>query len=204
MKNNLSIQTIDTDFSKGRLNHEQTIALDDLTKFHGHLCDGLVVGFLGLREALYRLYPGKIVDRTNTRIVSNASPCSTDVAIYLTGGRYQFNTFYVDKDISHLYFVQRIDNGLCYGVTLKPGIKPAIIDEMGNKAIKKELSPCELDQLKRLEDDFTAFLLASKPTDLFRVEKVNDFKWNPVLKNKFIKTDIINKALPLCNHKTSH
>lgn len=200
MKNNPTIQTIDTDFSKGRLKHEQTIALDDATKFHGHLCDGLVVGFLGLREALNQLYPDKIVDRTNTKIVSQASPCSTDIAIYLTGGRYQFNTFYVDNTISYSYIVQRIDNGLTYAVKLKSGIKPAIIDEMGSKAVKQELSPCDLDHLKKMEDDFSALLLSASPTDLFIVEKLNDFKWESILKNKFVKTDIINKALPLCNH----
>jgi len=200
MKNNPNIQTIDTDFSKGRLNHEQTITLDDTAKFHGHLCDGLVVGFLGLREALYRLYPDKIIDRTNTRIVSKSSPCLTDIAIYLTGGRYQFNTFYVDDNILYSYIVQRIDNGLTYAVKLKPDIKPSIIEEMGNKAIEEKLSPCDLDHLKKLEDDFSASLLSSVPADLFIVEKLNDFKWEPVLENKYVKTDIINKALPLCNH----
>jgi formylmethanofuran dehydrogenase subunit E len=198
MKNNPVVQTIDTDFSKGRLNHQQEISLEDTAKFHGHLCDGLVVGFLGLREALYRLYPEKIIDRTNTRIVSRSSPCLTDVAIYLTGGRYQFNTFYVDDRISHTYIVQRIDNNLAYGVKLKPGIKPSIIDEMGNKAIEGKLSPCDLDHLKKLEDDLTELLLSAEPAGLFIVEKINDFKWEPVLENHFIKTDILNKALALC------
>jgi acetolactate decarboxylase len=198
MKNNPAIQTIDTDFSKGRLNHLQTITLEDTARFHGHLCDGLVVGFLGLREALHQLYPDKIIDRTNTRIVSKSSPCLTDVAIYLTGGRYQFNTFYVDDSISYSYIVQRISNGLTYGLKLKPGIKPSVIEEMGNKAIERKLSPCEIDELKKLEDDFSALLLSSAPVDLFIVEKINDFKWEPILENKFVKTDIINKALPGC------
>jgi acetolactate decarboxylase len=51
----IKIKTNDTDFSKGRLGHTQEITIDDVAKFHGHLCDGLVVGFLGLREALYKL-----------------------------------------------------------------------------------------------------------------------------------------------------
>jgi formylmethanofuran dehydrogenase subunit E len=201
VKQNPTIQTIDTDFSKGRLNHIQTISLEDTSKFHGHLCDGLVVGFLGLREALHELYPDKIIDRTNTRIISKSSPCLTDVAIYLTGGRYQFNTFYVDDSILYPYIVQRIDTGLAYGVKLKPRIKPSIIEEMGNKAVAQELSPCEIDELKKLEDDFSALLLSSAPAGLFVVEKINIFKWEPFLENKFIKTDIINKALPGCTQK---
>ena len=196
--NHPAIQLIDTDFSKGRLNHEQVISLEDTAKFHGHLCDGLVVGFLGLREALYQLYPGKIVDRTNTRIVSKSSPCITDIGIYLTGGRYQFNTYYVDDKILYAYIVQRIDNGLTYGVKLKPGIKPSIIEEMGNKAIEGKLSPCELDHLKKLEDDFSEWLLSSAPADLFIVDNINDFNWQPVLENTFTKTDILNNNLKPC------
>lgn len=193
MQSNPTIQTIDTDFSKGRLNHLQTISIDDCAKFHGHLCDGLVVGFLGLREALHLLYPNKIIDRTNTRLVSKSSPCITDVGIYLTGGRYQFNTYFVDDSISYPYIVQRIDNGLTYGVKLKPGIKPSIIEDMGNKAIEGKLSPIELDDLKKLEDDFSNKLLSLNITSLFDIDKIENFAWQPVLDNKFIKTDVLNK-----------
>ncbi len=82
----ISFHTIDTDFSKGRLSHEQTITLNDLEKFHGHLCDGLVVGALAMQQVVKALYPDQPIDRTNLRIVSKPSPCLTDVAIYLTGG----------------------------------------------------------------------------------------------------------------------
>ncbi|MFN3757061.1 MAG: formylmethanofuran dehydrogenase subunit E family protein [Flavobacterium sp.] len=193
MKINPTIKTIDTDFSKGRLNYIQTITLEDTAKFHGHLCDGLVVGFLGLREALHLLYPNKIIDRTNTRLVSKSSPCITDVGVYLTGGRYQFNTYFVDDSISYPYIVQRIDNGLTYGVKLKSGIKPRIIEDLGNKAIEGKLSPVELDDLKKLEDDFSDKLLSSNITSLFDIDKIENFTWKPVLDNKFIKTDVLNK-----------
>ncbi|ULQ52203.1 hypothetical protein [Flavihumibacter fluvii] len=95
-----SIKVIDTDFSKGRLNHQQVITLDDAARFRGYLCDGLVVGFLGLGEALYKLYPDSIID---------------------------YNSFYVSDSISYAFIVQRIDNSKTYGVKLKPGIKPPAI-----------------------------------------------------------------------------
>ncbi len=41
----LSLKVNDTDFSKGRLGNIQNIDIQDLTKLHGHLCDGLVEGF---------------------------------------------------------------------------------------------------------------------------------------------------------------
>ncbi len=183
----------DTDFSKGYRMHEQQVTLDDLARFHGHLCDGLVVGALAMDQVMKQMYPNEAIDRTNLRVVSAPSPCLTDVAIYLTGGRYQFNSFYVDSDPGGIYVVQRIDNGESFRVRMREGIKPSEIDSLGALAVLRKLSPAELDHLKALEDDFTDFLLASKPEDLFIVEPLDDFTWQPRLKNDFIKTDVLNK-----------
>jgi acetolactate decarboxylase len=193
------IKVIDTDFSKGRLTNNQEITIWDIQKMHGHLCDGLIVGFLGLREGLHALYPDdSIIDRTNTRIVSKSSPCIGDVGLYLTGGRYQFNSYYIDNTTSGLYIVQRTDNNQAVLVRLKEGIKPPIIDQLGVKAIKNELDACRLDTLKKLEDDFSSMLLKSSPKNLFEIENAIDFKWNPVLNNDYKKTDILNKNASDC------
>jgi acetolactate decarboxylase len=191
-------ETIDTDFSKGRLNHKQKITINDLEKFHGHLCDGLVVGALALQEAMKELYPNEPIDRTNLRIVSKPSPCLTDVAIYLTGGRYQFNTFYVDTDFEGLYIIQRIDDLKTVSVSLNKGVKPTAIDSLGNIAIQQNLSPCDIDHLRKLEDDFTQALIHSDPTKIFTVKEISNFQWNPKTKNDYLKTDILNKNLPDC------
>jgi acetolactate decarboxylase len=195
---NPTIKVLDTDFSKGRLTNQQTISLEDAAKFHGHLCDGLVVGFLGIREALYKLYPDSIIDRTNTRVVSKSSPCLTDIGIYLTGGRYQFNTFYVSDSIKYAFIVQRIDNGKTYGVKLKSGIKPTAIDSLGALANKGLLDACSIDTLHSLENKFSQQLLNSNPQDIFIVEEITDFIWRPVLQNTFIKTDVLNKQKQNC------
>jgi formylmethanofuran dehydrogenase subunit E len=191
-------ETIDTDFSKGRLTHRQTITIADLEKFHGHLCDGLVVGVLAVQQTMQELYPNQPIDRTNLRIVSKPSPCLTDVAIYLTGGRYQFNTFYVDTDFEGLYIFQRMDNLQTVTVSLISGVKPTVINSLGNIAIRQELSPCDIDRLKKLEDDFTETLIHSNPGNIFSVKEISNFRWSPNQKNDFLKTDIINKHLPEC------
>ena len=192
------LRVIDTDFSKGRLELEHTITLQDVEKFHGHLCDGVVVGFIALTEAFKRLYPEGVVDRTNTRIVSGGSPCISDTASYLSGGRYQFNTFYVSKDVPGLYVVQRIDTGEAVSVSLNPGVKPLQISEMGSKAVKRELDACELDTLKHLEDAFAAQLIAANPEEVFTVTPVPDFQWAPTLINDVVKTDVLNNDAPHC------
>lgn len=193
-----SMKVIDTDFSKGRLTNEQEITLWDVQKMHGHLCDGLVVGFLGLREGLNQLYPDSIIDRTNTRIVAKSSPCIGDIALYLTGGRYQFNSFYVDNEINGMYIVQRIDNKQTVIVSMKEGIKPDEIDILGAKAVKNELDACELDTLKIMEDDFSRNLFNSPPSKIFDIRQIEGFEWKPTLSNEFTKTDILNKNAENC------
>ncbi|MFN3316698.1 MAG: formylmethanofuran dehydrogenase subunit E family protein [Raineya sp.] len=158
-----TLKVNDTDFSKGRLGNIQTVELQDLVKFHGHLCDGLVEGFVALQYGLYQLFPDSLIDRTNVRIVSKPSPCLTDVAVYLTGARYQFGTFYVNSDFDGLYIVQRIDNQKTVSILRKPNVKPEIIDLMGKQAIAGNLAPCDLEKLRKLEDDYTLFLQQNKP-----------------------------------------
>lgn len=196
----LSFQTNDTDFSKGRLGFQQEVDLDDLVKFHGHLCDGLVVGAMGLKEALQHLFPDGVIDRTDLRIVSKSSPCLTDVAVYLTGARYQFNTFYVDDAIDGIYIVQKISDGSTFKVNLNKGVKPAIIGEMSELAVNQELTACQLNELKSIEDDFMDFLFQADAKKIFSVQKISDFDWDPVLKNDFVKTDVLNKHASSCTH----
>lgn len=197
-QNELRFETIDTDFSKGRLNHKQSMDLGDLEKFHGHLCDGLVVGAMAMEEAMAVLYPNQPIDRTNLRIVSKPSPCLTDVAIYLTGGRYQFNTFYVDTDFEGIYIIQRLDNLTAVSVAMNEGVKPSEIDSLGDLAIRQELSPCDIDRLKQMEDSFTESLLRTDPKSTFTVRKLSGFNWSPNDRNDYLKTDIINKNTPGC------
>jgi formylmethanofuran dehydrogenase subunit E len=197
--NQLLFKTIDTDFSKGRLTHIQTHSLQDLEKFHGHLCDGLVVGALAMKVALDELYPHQqAIDRTNLRVVSKPSPCLTDVAIYLSGARYQFNTFYVDTAFEGLYILQKIDDLKTVSVALNKGIKPSAIDSMGNLAIQQKLTACELEFLRKIEDEFTASLLQSNPKNLFTVTMKDTFAWQAKHIHSFQKTDILNKNIAPC------
>lgn len=197
--NNLHLCVLDTDFSKGRLSNKQSITVEDVSKLHGHMCDGLILGFIGLREALYQLFPDSVIDRTNVRLVSKSSPCITDIAIYLTGGRYQFNTFYVNDTISYLYIVQRIDTGKTIGIKTVPNLVPPQIKELSALAVQGELDACGLDSLRNLEDDFILKLKSSKPTELFILTEIPSFNWESPLHNTYFKTDIINKNKPKCN-----
>jgi len=197
-KNELTFSVVDTDFSKGRLGFEQQIVLNDLVKFHGHQCDGLVVGAQAMQVALAELYPNQNINRTNLRVVSKPSPCLADVAIYCTGGRYQFNTFYVDTAFSGIYIIQRIDNGQAVEVGLNAGVKPAAIDSLGALANRGLLSPCAIDSLRAMEDVFMKKMLAENPIENYSVKPLSNFTWLPNTNNDYLKTDVVNKNLPRC------
>lgn len=202
-----SIKVNDTDFSKGKLGNIQEITLDDIVKFHGHRCDGLIEGFLALREALLYLYPDGVVDRTNTRIVSKSAPCNADVAIYLTGGRYQYNSFYVDDKVRGFYFVQRLDTGKGVYVERKAGVKPPLIDSLNMLAIAGKLDACELASLKLYEDHYGNSLLGKNASEIFTLYSETPktkWSWKPKAKNNYTKTDVINKAMGTCDIKTNH
>ena len=106
-----TLSILDTDFSKGILRHHQSVDLENLTRFHGHRCDGLAVGFIGLKTVLYKLFPDSVIDPTNLRTVSQPAPCLVDATTYMTGARYPFNTFYTIRDMPYLFIVHRADNG---------------------------------------------------------------------------------------------
>jgi acetolactate decarboxylase len=65
-------------------------------------------------------------------------------------------------------------------------------------AAQGNLKACDLDVLHKMEDNFSEKLLASNPKNIFIIDEILNFNWNPVLKNTFIKTDILNKQKPNC------
>ncbi|MFC3416778.1 acetolactate decarboxylase [Algoriphagus hitonicola] len=195
----LSFAVIDTEFSKGRLGFEQRVGLDDLVKFHGHLCDGLVLGAKALDHSFQVLFDQDKIDRTDIRIISAPSPCLTDVATYLSGGRIQFGTQSVQPLADGLFVIQRISDGKTIKIGMKPGIKPLEIIEMTAKAENAALSPCELDELKQLEDEFSREILYTQASEIFDFEELEDFQWSEIPQAVFPKTDVINKNQGICS-----
>ena len=121
-----AVKVVDTVSSLGPLaTVPQTITLADLVRYHGHLCDGLVVAAAGIAAGLGRLFPGGVVDRTDLVAAANASPCYGDAAAYLTGARARYGTLVVDKGLGDVWILHRRSTGATVRVSLRPGIKPA-------------------------------------------------------------------------------
>lgn len=76
-----------------------------LEKFHGHFCDGLVVGALAFEQAMLVLYPNQLIDRTNLRIVSKPLPCQLN---YLKTIEDQFAKNLVQTKTNNNFLIKEI------------------------------------------------------------------------------------------------
>lgn len=203
-KYNTPIVVRDTDSALGRLNLQtKELSLKDLARIHGHACDGLVIAFVEIREALNKLFPDGIVDRTDLRIVSKNGPCWVDAGAMLTGARINFNTLRIDKAIGDGFIVQRISTGEAYDVHLKPGVFPADQAALEGKirklrSEKKPVTAEDIDTVEKMANALNVKLLTTPPEQLVDIKPVKDFQFSP---NDTVEVfgnrgDIINKDMP--------
>lgn len=62
-------------------------------------------------------------------------------------------------------------------VNLNAGIKPQEIISLTALAEQGKLSPCEMDHLKSLEDQFSIQVLATASAELYNLVVLDQFKW---------------------------
>ena len=172
------VRALDTESSLGPMSKAtQDVTLGDLVRFHGHPCDGLVAAAEGITLGLKTLFPEGAVDRTDVAAATNASPCYSDVAAYLTGARTIYGTLEIDKTLGDEWFLLRRSTGRAVRVRLKPGVKPAEIPAM-EQALRNE--GCDkplMGRLQVLQMEFIHRLLASPPRSLYDVEAIPAFPY---------------------------
>lgn len=198
---NTPIVVKDTDSALGRLNlTTKEIGLKDISRIHGHMCDGLVIAFVQIKSVLNRLFPDGVVDRTDLRIVSKNGPCWADTAAFLTGARINFQTMRIDAKIGDGFIVQRISTGEAYDVHLKPGVFPADQEALEGKirTLRAQGHPVtaeDIDLVEKMGDALSLKMLNTPPEELLDVKKLDSFKFN--FADMFGgRGDIINKAMP--------
>ena len=197
-KNNTSIQVLDTNSSLGRYsNYTKQIRLEDLAKIHGHLCDGLVISFVELKEVFKKLFPNGIIDRTDIRIVSKNGPCWVDASSMLTGARINFGTLSIDKNVGNGFIVQKISTGETYQVKLKDGVFPDDLAKLETKIKSeakagKKVSNEDIEKLETLADKLSEKVLNSNPDELIEIRKLDNYKFKQNTQTG-IRTDVMNK-----------
>jgi formylmethanofuran dehydrogenase subunit E len=200
-KYNEPIKVLDTESALGRYSVKtKEIGLKDLVKFHGHLCDGLVISYIELKEVLKLLFPDGVIDRTDLRAVSKNGPCWVDAVMYLTGARINFKTLRIDNSIGDGFIVQRISTGEAYSVHLKEGVFPKEMAELEGKIKKTRFAgnPVKAEDINRLEkmaEELIRKLLNTPPSELLEIRKLENYQFVPI--DLFgERTDVLNKNMP--------
>lgn len=185
--NNIKLFVRDTDSALGRYNKPQntkTITLEDVVKFHGHLCDGVVFSYLQISAILKKLFPDGVIDRTDLQGACKNSPCMVDTLAYLTGARINFKTLKIDPTLGLSHIVQRISTGETYKAQLAPGtfheeLNKAEKSIRAKVANKEAVLPSEIDNVEKLADKFIYDLLHTPLEKLIVVEKIDGYKFEP-------------------------
>ena len=185
--NNLTILVRDTDSALGRYNKKdniKNITIEDVVKYHGHLCDGVVFSFLQLSVGLQKLFPNGIVDRTDIVGVCKNSPCLVDTLSYLTGAKINFKTLRIDATTGPSHIIQRISTKETYKVSLADGMFSHELHEAEHVIklrLKKGLKvlPSQIDTAEKLADKFIYKMMYTPLDQLVRVEKLSNYYFVP-------------------------
>lgn len=197
-KNNTPIQVLDTNSSLGRYSTSiKKIGLADLAKIHGHLCDGLVISFVELKQVLKKLFPNGIVDRTDLRVVSKNGPCWVDAASMMTGARINFGTLSIDKTVGNGFIVQKISTGETYQVKLKDGVFPNDLTQLEGKIKSeakagKKVSDKDIKKLETLANKLSEKVLNTSPGEFIEIKQLDNYKFKQNIQIG-VRTDTINK-----------
>lgn len=192
----------DTDSALGRYNiRTKKLDLKTMVKIHGHLCDGLTLGWVELSYVLKKLFPDGVVDRTDVRVISKNSPCLVDAGATMTGARINFKTLSLDNSLAGGYIVERISTGKAYEVHLKKGIFPAAQEDLEHqirdrRKAGKDVSAKEIDRVEQMADDLIRKLLYTAPEKLLVLKKLQNYKFQFSTKDFGKRSDIINKNMP--------
>ena len=176
----------------------KTITLNDLIKFHGHFCGGLVESAGALKVAFDKLFPDGVVDRTDLRIASNNSACGGDVASYLTGGRARFGSHVIDPKVTESEFVvQQVSTGKMVRVRVKPEAYPTEVRVQMRKIESGNFKPGDIDLFQELQWDYAKTIVTRPLSETFTLLDSAGYVWpEPPCKDFGTRKDNAYKAVP--------
>lgn len=181
----------------------KTITLEDLIKFHGHFCGGLVESAVTLRVAFNELFPDGLVDRTDLEIVSNNSACGGDVAAYLTGARARFGSHLIDPTLTESEFVIRqISTKKVVRVRVNKAVYPTEVRQQMKKIESGQFEPTDIDRFQTLQWDYARLLVNRAWQETAQLLDATDYSWvDPPCKAMGTRKDNLYKNTPEIQHE---
>ena len=154
------------------------VTIEDLVRFHGHLCGGLMEAAVALQSASDALFPEGVIDRTDLSIISNNSACGGDVAAYLTGARARFGSHIIDLSLTGGEFiVRRESTGQVVHVRMSPDVYPSEVKSQMRKLESGEFAPGDIDLFGELQWAYAGRLASRPASESTRVDVLTDFVW---------------------------
>ena len=172
------VKVLDTESSLGPLAAKtQTVKLEDLVRYHGHPCDGLVAASAGIAYGLHALFPNGVVVRTDVAAAVNASPCYGDAAAYLTGARARYHTLIIDKSLGDTWILHRRSTGKTVVVSLRKGIKPDNLPGLEKKLRSEGCDRPLIQRVQALQIKYSETVLSKPPQAVFSLKTLPSFAY---------------------------
>jgi len=189
----------DTDSPLGRYNlYPKELDIKTLARAHGHLCDGLILAYVELSNALPKLFNDGVIDRTDIRVVAKNSPCLVDTSALMSGARINHGTLSLDNSLGGSFIVQRISTGKTYKVSLKDKsfLKALKTKEEAIKSKQKKhqkVTAKDIDKAETLELEAIRHMLSTDPTKLLKITELKNYTYHFNINDIGKRSDVINK-----------
>jgi formylmethanofuran dehydrogenase subunit E len=114
-------------------------SIEEVAKFHGHVCPGLVMGYRAAEYALNWLDNQRAEDEEIIAIVENRA-CGIDAIQYMLGTTAGKGNFFINDHGKHTYIIANRKSGKALRLAIKPISRSLKDDETKEERVKRLLT----------------------------------------------------------------
>lgn len=151
------------------------IGFSDVTKFHGHVCPGTVIGYRAAEIAVRESSFERSVDEELIAIVENDS-CSVDAIQVMTGCTFGKGNLVFKDYGKHVYTFINRDAGDAVRISLRGSVDLETMDPTWNqlrkKVVARSATPKEEQEFRKRANRIAEKILNVPEEDLFDVTRI--------------------------------
>jgi formylmethanofuran dehydrogenase subunit E len=151
------------------------ISFQEVTKFHGHVCPGTIIGYRAAQIAMRTFSSKKSVDEELVAIVENDS-CSVDAIQVVTSCTFGKGNLIFEDHGKHVYTFINRRTGEALRISLKSTVNLEQMDPIWNqlrtKVISGSATSNEWRDFRKRADEIAEKLMNMPEQDLFNVKHV--------------------------------
>ena len=154
--------------------------VEDIVRFHGHMCPGLAMGIRAAEAALREVGPHSSDEEVVT--LTETDMCAVDAIQYLTGCTFgKGNLIHLDHGKNAYTFIRRSD-GKAVRVSTRPGAfdRSPEHDELSARTRDGSATEEEQGRYDQLRANRTEAILQAPEEELYTVEKLEDVEVPPM------------------------